>query len=593
MNKSSGASLEVNCSRHSVLTTIALSLALAMLATLAVPRAVRTAMAGEATALLTDNHPEEAADLANEGRAAASRQLTMHMVLALNHRAQLERLLADQQNPASPEYHRWLTPDDFTRRFGPTAAAIAKVTHWLQRSGFTVQSASSATRMIAFSGQVAQAEKAFGVKIAASADGSTYANTSDPAIARDLAPLIDSIQGLDNMLHAAPTVHRAHGAISNAAASPDAIVNGNGPAFAPADQYAFYNETPLLTSGVDGRGTDCLAVVEDSNFDMASLDAYNSQFGLPAFSGANLTATFSTTDPGTNNDEIETLVDLNLAHATAPGASLNAYIGNQADTTTGLGIVDAMQKAVVDNICGAISISFSICGGAAKFYRALDGLFAQANSQGQSVFVSSGDTGSAGPLFNKKTRACVPSTKPRVSEMAASPHATAVGGTQFTANFDSSGDDVGHVAESVWNDSDGASGGGKSKIFKKPAFQIGVRPKSNKRDIPDISMAAAPTAPGYFFGESGSVQCCIGGTSIGVPIWAGITELIAQSRSSTRIGNINSGLYLLGSSGNAAIRDVTSGDNHFRGTKGYSAGPGFDLATGWGTPDIAAFVASF
>ena len=566
---------------------------LTLLATLAVPSSVRNAIAGDAPALLTDNHPEEAADLANEGTAGSSRQLAMHLVLALNHRAELERLLADQQNPASPEYHRWLTPDEFTRRFGPTAAAIARVTQWLQRSGFRVLSASAAKRTITFSGRVDQAEKAFGVKIAATADGSTFANTTDPTIAPDLAPLIDSIQGLDNMLHAAPTVHRAPGANSNGNASPDVIINGRGPAFGPGDLYTFYNETPVLTSGIDGSNTDCIALIEDSDFDMASLDAFNSQFGLPAFNGANLGVTFPTSDPGTNSDALETVVDLNYSHAIAPGTPLNAYIGNQGNTTSGLGILDAMQTAVIDDRCGAISISFSICGGSPRFYHSLDALFAQASSHGQSVFVSSGDTGSAGLVFDKRTRACVPSAKPRVSEMAASPHVTAIGGTQFIANFDSNGNDVGSVAESVWNDIDGASGGGKSKIFKKPAFQRGVTPKGNKRAIPDISIAASPTMPGYFFGEFGTVQCCLGGTSFGAPIFAGIAQLVAQSKSLTRVGNINSNLYQLGSTGSAAIRDVTSGNNGFHGTPGFSAGLGFDLATGWGTPDVAAFVLNF
>ncbi|MDO8433005.1 MAG: S53 family peptidase [Candidatus Binatus sp.] len=563
-----------------------------MLATAATPP---HAIAGEASSVLRGNHPDEAAELAQEGNAPASRQLTMHLMLALNHRGELERLLLEQQNPSSPEYRRWLRPDEFTRRFGPTAAQIEKVSRWLRSSGFTVESASAATRTITFTGKVAQAEQAFGVKIAATADGATFANTTDPAIPADLAPMIDSIQGLDNTLHAAPQMHRRRSdAPVSSAGAPNAIVNGQGPAFGPADQYTFYNQTPLLDSGIDGSGADCIALVEDSNFDTPSLAAFNSQFELPAFNGGNFARTFPTTDPGVNGDAIEAIVDINYAHATAPGTPIKAYIGNQSNSTTALGILDALVKAVKDNSCGAISISFGVCGGSKKFYRALDGVFAQANSQGQSVFVASGDTGSAGLVFNKRTHACDPSAKPSVTEIAASPHVSSIGGTQFSANFDGSGNDVGFVAEGVWNDSAGASGGGKSKVFKKPAFQQGVTPKKDKkRDIPDISIAASPDTPGYFFGESGAVNCCVGGTSVSTPIWAAIAQLIAQSKSAGRVGNINSRLYQLGASGSAAIRDVTAGNNHFGSAAGFNAGPGFDLATGWGTPDIAAFVENF
>jgi subtilase family serine protease len=581
----------LNCNRSSsVVAAFSIALVIAML-----PMFARTsvARADEATSVLAGNHPDDAADLANEGNASASKQLQVRLMLALNHRGDLEKLLADQQEPSSPSYHKWLTPDEFTGRFGPTDAQIEKVSNWIKRKGFVVDSADAATRTITFSAKVAHVEQAFGVKIAANKDGSIYANTSDPVIPADIAPLVVSIQGLDNMVNVVPQVHRKSGGSKATADGPDAIVNGQGPAFGPQDIYTFYNETALLNSGTDGGGTDCTALIEDSNIDAASLAAFNSKFGLPAFNGANLTETFSTTDPGLNDDAIETSLDISYLHAIAPGTPINVYIGDQQNSHSGLGIVDSMLKAVHDNKCGAISISFAVCGGSNRFYKNFDGLFAQANSQGQSVFVGAGDNGSAWLAFNKRTGACVVSGKVRANEMASSPHVSAIGGTQFTASFDGSGNDNGFVAEGVWNDSSGAGGGGKSKIFKKPSFQLGVTPKKDKkRDSPDISFGASPNSPGFFVAQSGAVKCCIGGTSVSAPIWAGIAQLIAQSKSS-RIGNINVRLYQLGSSDSAAIRDVTSGNNSFHGVGGFSAGPGYDLASGWGTPDITAFVAAF
>ena len=143
------------------------------------------------------------------------------------------------------EYHRWLTPDDFTSRFGPTAADLARVARWLKKKGFTVNSADASTREVSFTGTVAQAQNVFGVKIAATTDGRLYSNTADPAVPADLAPLVESIHGLDNLLHSKPLVHRVSKRGSSAT-SPASVVNGAGPAFGPPDIYTFYDETPLL-----------------------------------------------------------------------------------------------------------------------------------------------------------------------------------------------------------------------------------------------------------------------------------------------------------------------------------------------------------
>lgn len=544
---------------------------------------------------LEGNHPEAATDIATEGSAPPSRQLKMHLMLALHSRADLDKLLVAQQTPSSPQYHKWLTSKEFAEKFGPTDAEVAKLSAWLKAQGFTVKSADAATRSVVFTSDVKTAEKAFGVKIAATADGITYANTTDPTVPADLAPMIDSISGLDNTLHSVPRVHRSGPAASS---SPNAIVNAQGPAFGPQDIYTFYDETPLLGI-VDGTGTDCTAIVEDANLDGPAADAFNTQFGLPAFSGANLSIVLADgTDPGLSGDAIETMVDANYSHTSAPGANLAIYVGDPNNNVTGDPIIDALLAAVQDNACNSISVSFGFCGGNKKFYRALDSVLAQGAAQGQAVFIASGDEGSAGIVFKKKAHGCVVATRGKhISELAGSPNATAIGGTQFNATFDGSGDDVGSVPENVWDDAQGASGGGRSKIFKKPAFQAGLIKKDKKRDIPDISFGASPGSPGFFFGgrdnsNNPTVLCCIGGTSIGAPMWAGIEQLISQVMLG-RTGNINAGLYALGNAHDPGIRDVTTGNNGFNGVKGFDATVGYDKATGWGTPDIDLFVTDF
>jgi len=559
----------------------------------------RPASADGTAAILEGNHPDEAADIVGAAAASPSQPLAMRLTMALRNRDDLARLLADQQDPASSQYHRWLTPDAFTSRFGPTDADLARVTRWLKKKGFTVNSADASTREVSFSSTVAQAQNAFGVKIAATTDGHLYSNTTDPTIPAELAPIVESIHGLDNLLHSQPLARRVSKPAPSAS-SPASVVNGAGPAFGPPDIYTFYDETPLLNQNIDGGGViGCIAVVEDSNIDAPAADAFNTQFGLPAFTGANFsTVLVDGTDPLQNGDEDEAMVDVNYAHAVAPGSSIRMYLGNQKNTRSSA-ILDAIHAAVTEknSPCSAISISFSFCGGSKGFYRTQNGFFAQAASQGQSVFIATGDDGAAGLKLNHK--GCVTGTSRNVNEIGASPNVTAIGGTEFTADF-SGGDDVGSVSESVWNDMDGAAGGGESKVFKKPAFQKGLIKKDKKRDVPDISFGASPATPGFFFGcrdEHGlpSAKCLIGGTSVGAPAWAGISQLISQSNGAP-IGNLNTRIYQLGALGDGAttgIRDVISGNTNFNHVTGFSATTGYDKASGWGTVDMGLFVPAF
>lgn len=559
--------------------------------------AARPAMAGDAATILEGNHPDEAADIAGQTYAPPSAPLEMHLTMALRNRAELTRLLADQQDPASPDYHRWLTPDEFTARFGPTDADLARVARWLKKKGFTVTSADASTREITFSGSVAQAQNGFAVKIAATRDGRNYANTTDPAVPADLVPLIESIAGLDNMLHSKAVVSKR----DSSASSPN-FDNGQGEAFGPQDLYTFYDETPLLNDDIDGGGGGCIAVVEDSNLDDAAAAAFNSQFDLPALTSSNFNVVLvDGSDPGLNQDQTETMVDVNYSHSIAPGSNIRIYLGNEQHTKSSA-ILDAIQAAVKEKNgpCSAISISFSFCGGSKGFYKTQSNLFAQAAAQGRSVFVATGDLGAAGVKFNPQRGTCSPATTKGISELAGSPNVTAIGGTEFTPEFNGGGNDVGFVAESVWDDGSGATGGGTSKVFKKPAFQKGLFKQDKERDVPDISFAASPDSPGFFLGGRNgngnpTVVCCVGGTSIGAPSWAGISQLISQ-QGGNRVGNLNPRIYQLGAEANGAatgIRDVISGNNSFDGVAGFSAGPGFDKASGWGTVDLGLFVPAY
>ena len=154
----------------SLIFTSATARRFAMLAALIFTVALaRPASASDPLATLDGNHPDEASDIVGAAPASPSNPLAMRLTLALRNRADLSRLLAAQQDPSSVDYHRWLTPDEFTARFGPTAADLARVARFLTQKGFTVTSADASTREVNFTGTVAQAQNVFAVKIAATA----------------------------------------------------------------------------------------------------------------------------------------------------------------------------------------------------------------------------------------------------------------------------------------------------------------------------------------------------------------------------------------------------------------------------------------
>ena len=564
---------------------------------------------------LTGNHPAEVENWRQSGWAEPDSQLVMHVKFATRNRAALNKLLSEQQDPKSPNYRHWLTPKEFTQRFGPSQSDLDAVSNWLASEGFEVRSSSLAKRNLEFAGPERLAERSFHALIGTFAGGHTYGNLSDPVIPAKFAEVIGSIEGLDNFRHSKPLLHRAldgqsplPSAVSEVpelrlaesfeqmhedpslpglSPVPETIV-GRTRAFAPSDIRTFYDETPLLNNGINGAGGDCIAVVGDSDYLDAAVSGFDSQFGLPA---SNITRVLvNGSNPGINGDEAEALIDLEWSHAVASGAPQKFFLGS---------ITNGISAAVSDNTCSAINISFGFCGAGSGFYSYMDSVFSQAAAQGQSVFVSSGDQGAAGLVVNSAGTACVAATSRNVNEVAASPNVTGVGGTQFTPSYNGSGSDSGNVPESVWDESYGAGGGGASGVFGKPAFQSGPGvPSDGQRDVPDVAMIASPDHPGVFLGDdsggSAVIDCCWGGTSLGAPLWSGISRLLSQANGS-RVGNINSKVYSLAASKGAAagLRNVTTGTNSYNGVSGFAAGSGYDQSSGLGTVDLATFVPAF
>jgi hypothetical protein len=569
------------------------------------------------------------------GDLPAGRALPLQIWFKPRNQAKLKALLAAQQDPKSGQYHKWLTSQEYTQQFGPTGQQFDNLAGWLKSQGFQVSGGSPAEGLIKLRGDPPTISRAFNTRVFKfSADGSRYGNLSEPLIPAQYAETVGSIEGLNNLARAVPLYRRsqagwsinrqfshktptlargvgaetsAYGPASRPMPAIPAFKDGTNLSFAPADMYTFYDQTPPTTNNLNGsgKGNDCIAIYAQSDLFNDILDAFTTKFGLTAFGSASSYLQRIDID-GTalgiyNAAEPETLLDVEWAHAIAPGAPIRLYL---SQFTSG-----ALNKAVTDNACGTINVSFAFCGATASFFTGvMDPIFSQASLQGISTFVSSGDQGAAG-----LDTSCGVASSRNVNEMAADPNVTAVGGTSFTPTYNASGADVGFVSESVWNDASGATGGGVSAVFTaqngwpKPTWQSGPGvPNDRARDLPDVAMIASPNDPGAFFYDDS--QCLsssgcgsdfptlgiVGGTSLAAPLWSGISKLIVQ-KTGARLGNMNPIIYSLARtnlSGNG-FRDVTHGNNNFNGVTGFTAGPGYDQATGWGTVDVNTFVNAY
>jgi trimeric autotransporter adhesin len=575
-------------------------------------------------AVISGNHSPDALRMNGPQMAPAGQQLQMAAILKLSDPAGLDQLLRDQQNPRSPLYRHWLAKGEFAARFGLNQSEYAPVASWLKSQGFSVGAPDFTRRALPFTGTVGTAEKSFGVKIVTVDHGVHYGNVNDPSVPAALAGTIGFIDGLDNLRAARPaplefTAGSPEGNQSSVrplqitqllsggpaiGSSPQYELNGE-IGFAPSDMYTFYDETPLLQGKINGSGVGCIGLIEAGDFDDQDESNFNKAFGLPPAVITRILA--DGTNPGMNYRSFETIFDINWSHSIAPGAPLNVYLGSikAADGDPTLASLDALRQAVADNSCGVLSISIESCGYPNSFFTEfVDPLYAQAAAQGQTVFVAIGDQGAAEYFVNPVTGQCTGANGifRIVSEIAADPNIVSVGGTQFKPIYDSNHNNVGFVPEAAWNEPDqiasaiGSTGGGFSQIWPKPFYQNGLTPADNARDVPDISMEAACAHPGVFTVFDHKVGCCSCGTSLGAPVWAGITKLLNQYYGQQRLGNLDPALYQLGaqaSTPQTGVRDTTLGNNDFNGVVGFEAQPGYDQATGWGTPDITQFVRNF
>jgi uncharacterized protein (TIGR03437 family) len=562
--------------------------------------------------ILKGNTNSKAQPRYDQGLMPASQKIAgMRLVakLTASQQADLDQLLAGQQDPASPNYHNWLTPEQYGERFGLSANDMARISAWLGGQGFSVDYVARARNYLMFSGTAGQVQTTLQTEMHRYQvdGGSHYGNATDPSIPSALEPLILAIQGLDDF-RPLPQVAKAVPATDSSGLH----------YLSPGDIATIYNINPLYQQNYNGA-QQSLVVVGQTEIHITDIQAFRAEFGLPA-NNPQLIVVPGSTEPGVVATDLpEASLDLEYSGAIAPYATV--FFVYSSDVWT------SAQYAIDQNMAPVMSSSYGGC----ELGVSSDGSFAaslrqsaqQANAQGITWVSSSGDQGATGcdtgslKLAQYGLSADWPASIPEI---------TAVGGTEFNETngitYWSSGNNsngssaLSYIPEMAWNDTTASiangggvasTGGGVSILYAKPTWQTGNGvPNDNARDTPDIAFAAADYHDGYIIYVSGANSYGEGGTSISTPIFAGILTVLNQYLVNNKIeakaglGNVNPKLYSLATPGNNIFHDVTVGNNIVpckigtpdctTGQEGYSAGIGYDQATGLGSANVTNLI---
>ncbi|HXM67926.1 MAG TPA: choice-of-anchor D domain-containing protein [Candidatus Acidoferrum sp.] len=561
----------------------------------------------------------------------------LHLYLLLQRttaqQADLDNLIARQQQPTAPEYHKWLAPKKFGARFGASPEDIAKITAWLESHGFQVRSVLNNASTIDFAATAGQVRDTFHTELHYfNIRGGKYlANVKDPQIPAALAPVVAGIKGLIKI-----PAHTNHTPIRQA--SYDAHTHrwhtvdsagkaGAKPAFddaadgdldvTPQDFYTIYNVNPVFTSG-HLAATATVAVIEESDMEYGTVNSstdvatggdvatFRTLFGVPGTLNMHVYHGYGTVtcnDPGidpdgTGEDE-EASLDAEWINATAPSANL---IFMSCDQSPDNGIFSSMAALVDNSLSDVMSLSYgdSELNYVSSDYSSQDTLYAQAATQGQSIFISSGDSGSD---VNDQNTGGTATSGINVNAFG-SPLVTVAGGTDFSDYYDSQeggpaesiywsstntthyGSALGYIPETAWNESCASSilavysgytgtglcatgnftdgwvvggSGGISTHYAVPAWQTGISGYSNSNHAqPDIAGFASAGFWGHalIFCDSNPIDASMsgctseanfaeaGGTSFVAPYMAGVAGLL-RDYTGSRQGLLNPALYAL------------------------------------------------
>jgi subtilase family serine protease len=527
----------------------------------------------------------------------ANAQLDLAIGLPLRNRDKLTNLLQELYQPASPNFRHFLTPDEFANSFGPSKEDYQSVINFAKAHRLTVKRTHSNRTLLDVSGAVADIEKAFHVHMRVykhpTEARNFFAPDAEPTV--DLATPLLAISGLDSYVEPKPNIHVNLKAKVQPKVHPlgggDGGGGGSGGGGSGTYGYMGYDfqaaYTPLTP--LDGAGQS-IGLFELGGYSTDDISDFIDESGVPGVPLQNVYIDNFDGDDFNPDFAVECTADIEIAMSMAPGLStIYVYEGPTPDNepparqlpATTAQINDTLNRMATDNLSRQLSCSYAM-----DINNSTVQIFQQFAAQGQSFFQASGDFGA------------YPGA---VDEPIDDPYITVVGGTTLTTDADSLWSD-----ESVWltppgdpnygNEVEWASGGGISLAYPIPVWQQGISMANNQgsttmRNVPDV--AAVANNINIVWGEDFFLpgDWPVAGTSIAAPLWAGFMALVneqAEANGQPPIGFANPALYAIGKSANysSIFHDITEGDNTSPRSPGkYSAAAGYDLCTGWGTPN--------
>jgi uncharacterized repeat protein (TIGR01451 family) len=506
--------------------------------------------------------PAAVAKLTPIGVEKGSERLQLAIGLPLRNQEELRNLLREIYDPASPNFRHYLTPEEFTARFGPTEEDYQAVRRFAEQNGFDVTETHPNRVVLDVNAAVTDIERSLHLSMRTyrhPTEGRVFhAPSAEPAL--DLGIPVLHISGLDDFSIPHPNSKRKP-ALLEANATPK---SGSGPggAYRGNDFRAAYQVGPLTGVG------QSVGLLQFDGYYADDIATYASQAGMTPVMLTNVPIDGGVSAPGSGNNEVA--LDIEMVMSMAPG--LSKIIVYEAPNPSPW--VDLLSRMANDNLAKQLSCSW----GGGGVDPTSEQIFLQMAAQGQSFFNATGDS----DAFT--------STIPFPSE---STNITQVGATTLTTT----GPGGSYVSETVWNwglisGSYTGSSGGVSTHYLIPPYQAGIDMTANlgsttMRNVPDVALTGDNVYVVYGNGATDT----FGGTSCAAPLWAGFTALMNQQAAAggqPPVGFLNPAIYAIGKSNPqyaSLFHDITTGDNFSSSSPAkFPATVGYDLCTGWGTP---------
>lgn len=512
-------------------------------------------------------HPSELPALSDAGPTPADRVVSFNLILAFPGTDALHDYTAAIADPASADFGRFLRADEIGRRFGLSDEGVDRVIAWARTHALAVEAVAPQRTVIRVAATVRQVEHLFRIELrdfVDAAGGRYHAPTAAATVPRALRGLVEDLDGLDTR----PTEEPAFGGM---------IAAGPWDGITPALGDRAFEFEPLRAQGLFGVG-QVVAIVSLDTFDPADVEMFDRVVGVTGPPVEKVPVNGGVSVPGVGSVEVN--LDIDVVRAIAPKAQILDYEA----PNRGSAIPDIVDRIVADGRAQIATISWGRCelSHSETSLRRYERSFAAAAAAGVAIFASSGDKGAYDCRHSDWADLRVSTGAPGMD-----PNVIAVGGTYVWMT-----DDGTYLDEAAWEEplTGWATGGGLSVTYPRPAWQTGLGVQNEfsngMRQVPDVS-GPADGDSGYVFVSGGERQVA-GGTSASSPFWAGYTALVrqlGQSEGLAGLGSLGPTLYAVSAEApnGTVFRDITRGGNLL-----HNAGPGWDYATGLGTPRGAA-----